>query len=106
MTHFYIIFLSVLVVVSSLRIPVTLLNRSEMSAVELGYPIGYLIQDISRGDPPEFPIDTGIMSPLEYPIMEIHAGVMLLNILIIYLFLGTCLSLYRLVFRTNSNKNA
>ena len=102
-SHLYIIYISVLVVVSSLLIPVKISNNLEMNYVELGQPIRYLVQDMSRRDPPTFPIKTGMMTPLEYPILEIRIGAMLVNITIVSLFFEACLLVYRLISTSDRN---
>ena len=107
-SHFGIICFSVLLVISSLLIPVKISNNLEMNYVELGHPIRYLVQDIGRRDPPTFPIEIGIMTPLEYPILEIRAGAMLVNITIISLLFEAFLLIYRLIltaYRNNKPNN-
>jgi len=102
-SHFGIICFSVLLVISSLLIPVKISNNLEMNYVELGHPIRYLAQDIGRRDPPTFPIETGIMTPLEYPILEIRAGVMLANTTIISLLFEACQLIYCLILTAYRN---
>ena len=66
-THLVFVLLSTCLVVASLWIPTTVHDRSDMKSIQLGYPIRFVIQDVSRYDPPSFPWQYRIVSPWENP---------------------------------------
>lgn len=56
--------LSTLLVVASIFLPITVHSRTELSHVELGLPVGFVVQDQSRYSPP-LPRQTRFYSPWE-----------------------------------------
>lgn len=50
----------------SILVPVTVATKADLEAVELGWPLPYIIQNQSRLDP-AFPFETRFRSMLEYP---------------------------------------
>lgn len=60
------IFISVIIILSTLFLPVTINNQHDLVAVTMGKPIAFFIQDQSKIDPP-FPWRTHIWSANENP---------------------------------------
>lgn len=58
--------MSLIVLLGTLSIPKTVYNKSDMQAVQLGYPISFVMQDFTRLDPP-FPWKYNFGSPWEDP---------------------------------------
>ena len=65
--HLIILAVSIVLTLSTIFIPVRVPNKLAMRSVELGYPIHYYSQDLSRLDPPSFPRKYPLQSPWEYP---------------------------------------
>ena len=58
---------------SSVFLPVTIHNRSELKQVDLGFPLSYIVQNqsalpVGYPDGPSFPIRQALISPWEYPL--------------------------------------
>lgn len=73
---------SLIIVIGTLSIPETVNNKEDMRAMEFGYPISFITQDLSRYDPP-FPWEYSFSSPWENP-FKISWGNFLLSYLIIF----------------------
>ncbi len=85
----------------SLEIPVMVENRAELTNVNLGYPIHFVVQDNSRleiGEPdsPPFPYPVDLMNPLNNQ-ARVPTAPLLVNYLVLYglLFLLVRSSSYR-----------
>ena len=66
--------LSLFVVMLSVIFPAIVEYYDEMCSISYGYPIRDITQDMSRLNPPDFPIYSVISLPYEYPLTEICAG--------------------------------
>ena len=59
-----IVLISLFILLSTLSIPKTVFNKTDMEAVHLGYPIPFVTQNFTRYDPP-FPWKYSFKSPWE-----------------------------------------
>ncbi len=84
-TYRVIFFISILLVVLSLAIPVSVESQQQMKNVELGRPFPFLIQELHY-DPPSFPRKYPIMSIWENRIKSFSFTVFFANIFIVYFF--------------------
>ncbi len=65
--HLAIALISGFLLLLSLSVPTTVRDETAMSAVKLGYPFWFVIQDFSRSDPPSWPRQYRFGSPWEDP---------------------------------------
>ncbi|MFH1318645.1 MAG: hypothetical protein ABIH71_06490 [Candidatus Omnitrophota bacterium] len=65
--YYLVMLLSLFLVSVSIFIPVKINTQMELSKIQLGFPLKFLIQDQGHLDPPFFPWKTNFMSPWEYP---------------------------------------
>jgi len=90
----------------SLFIPVQAANQAQLSALDLGYPLGFLAQNFSRYTPLVFPEYFSLGSPWEDPIVFLNWPSFLvswaaMSVVVAIIFYGTYQAIGRL--RTNWN---
>ena len=74
--------MSFIIVIGTLSISKTVYNKEDMKAMEFGYPISFITQNLTRYDPP-FPWKYSFSSPWENS-FKISWGNFLLSYLIIF----------------------
>ena len=75
-------FISLIIVIGTLSVSKTVHNKEGMKAMEFGYPILFITQDLTSKDP-SFPWKYSFSSPWEHP-FKISWGNFLLSYLIIF----------------------
>lgn len=75
-------FVSLIIVIGTLSVSKTVHDKGDMKAMEFGYPISFITQDLTAHDPP-FPWKYSFSSPWENP-FKISWSDLLLSYLIIF----------------------
>ena len=73
------LFLSFSVALATLFIPVQVATPEAAKAVPLGWPVAFVVQDLSGYDPPTWPNSYSINAPQEHPVV-VHMGWFAFNI--------------------------
>ncbi len=94
---FVILLLSLILVLSSMFVPVEIRNKQYQSNIELGLPLKFLNQDQSRLDP-LFPAEVNIDSPWESPI-RISLIKFFFSMVIVFIVISLILNISTKLFR-------
>jgi hypothetical protein len=94
---FVILLLSLILVLSSVLVPVEVWNKQDQSNVELGLPLKFLNQDQSRLDP-LFPAKVNIDSPWESPV-HISLIKFSFSVIIVFIVISLILNISTKLFR-------
>ena len=82
--NIYILFLSIMIVWLSTRIPVTVYRQGELSPISFGYPFQFVHQ--YQTYTPPFPWKTSFSTPMEHP-TQIQWETLLIDIGIVYIMI-------------------
>lgn len=89
-----ILFLSFIIVILTLYLPVTIYRQEEFSPVSLGSPFPFIHQ--FQTYTPPFPWNTSISTPWEHP-TQVLWHVFVIDVIIIYIIIFLILKIYKII---------
>lgn len=94
--------ISLIIVIGTLSISKTVYNKEEMKAVEFGYPISFITQDLTAYDPP-FPWKYSFNSPWENPFKISWGNLLLSHLLIFFITTAVIIGAERLFIKSRKS---
>lgn len=98
-----ILYISIILVLGTLFIPTYVDNSSQLLAVQYGYPLHFVSQNIGTFEPPVFPYKASFISPWEYP-AQFNIINFIASIIIVFIVFYIFLCAYFLITNLFRNK--